>query len=43
MEGKLQYSIKESKSKDEFLQQHLMGRIKPGEEQEYVKSILKKY
>ena len=33
MEGKLQYSIKESKVKDDFLQQHLIGRLKSGTEQ----------
>jgi hypothetical protein len=43
MESKLKAAISDNRSKDEFLQQHLTGRLKFGEEQEYVKSLLKKY
>ena len=41
--AKLQVAVRENKSKDDFLQQHLVGRLKSGEEQEYVKNFLKKY
>lgn len=43
IESKLQAAIRDNRSKDDFLQKHLVGRIKAGEEQEYVKSMLKKY
>ena len=43
MEGKLQVAISDAKMKDEFIQKHLAGKMKLGEEQEYVKKILEEY
>ena len=43
IESKLQVAVQDNKKKDEFIQSHLMGRMKLGEEQEYVRNILEKY
>lgn len=36
MESKLQVAIKENKTKDQFIQQHLVGRAKNIEEKDYI-------
>lgn len=43
MENKLKTAILDNKQKDDFIQTHLVGRMKFGEEQEYVQNILSKY
>lgn len=43
MEAKLQVAVRESKTKDQFIQQYLVGRVKSEEEKEHVKNVLNKY
>lgn len=41
--SKLQAAVQDNKAKDDFLQQHLVGRAKSGEEQAYVREMMSKY
>ncbi len=43
MEARLQVAVRENKSKDEFMQQYLVGRVKTGEEKEHIRKVLGSY
>jgi hypothetical protein len=43
LESKLDCAIKENKTKDAFMVQHLTGKAKTGEEREYIDNFFKCY
>ena len=43
LESKLDCAIKENKTKDAFMVQHLTGKARTGEEKEYIENFFKFY
>lgn len=42
-EERYKAALNEIRAKDEFLKQHLLGRVEEAESKEYVESVLSKY